>query len=291
MKLVRVIVFAIGTLLAAALVLAVALAVNGWNRLHQRQAHALRPLRVAPHDSLRAHGAHLARVMCASCHGGSDPSRLDGGGRDLWAGTGLGTLHAPDLTPRGVLASTSDEQVARAIREGVGRDDRALLGMPSRNWQALSDHDLAALIAFLRTQPPGQGATPRRTLTPLAYMLLGLRVVETSVQPPVEQALPEVPRALSADHGAYLAAVLGCRGCHGAALDGRGRDPMAPAGPALTQRDATLAAFAAAVREGRAYAGGRAIPDSLMPWRSHAHLDDTAVGALYMHLQALDGRR
>ncbi len=63
-------------------------------------------------------GAAIFALECASCHG------LDGGGADAWKkasyGKGLGDL--PDLTDAAFLAQSSDVQLRRAIRAGIGRN-------------------------------------------------------------------------------------------------------------------------------------------------------------------------
>lgn len=292
MRLLRILALSVGTLAAAALVLAIALLVNGWNTLHARQSHPVPVLRIQPADSLIDRGRHLAAIQCASCHGQAGRLPLSGGDSDLLAGTPLGSLHAPNLTPAGVLARYGDGELARAIREGVGRDGRALLLMPSKDSRVLSDRDLAALIAYLRSQPAVSREVPERKLTPAAYLALGLRLAETSVQHPVETAVPHPEEGMTRAYGEYLASYLGCRSCHGQALDGRGREPFAPEGPGLVSLVAAhdLPDFARAVREGRGMADGRGIPAAAMPWPVYASLTDTEVGALYALLQSL-GRR
>lgn len=288
MRMLRIVALAFGTLAAAALVIAVALFVNGWNTLHGRQAHAVPELRVAPADSLLERGRHLAAIQCASCHAPDQQLPLAGGDDNLLAGTPLGVLHAPNLTPAGVLGRYTDGQLSRAIREGVDRDGRAMLGMPSSDSRVLSDRDLAALITYLRAQPAVPREVPARRLTPAAYLVLGLRLAETSVQHPVAVAVPHPEEGLSPEYGDYLATYLGCRSCHGRELDGRGRDAFAPAGADLVRLASKhdLAAFSAAVREGRALSEARSLESTLMPWRVYASLTDTEIGALYTTLQA-----
>lgn len=230
----------------------------------------------------------MARMQCVGCHGSGAQLPLSGGEHNLLAGSPLGVLHGPNLTPGGVLAKYSNGELSRAIREGVDRDGRAMLAMPSEDLRGLSDHDLAALISYLRSQPAIDREVPKRQLTPAAYLVLGLRIAETSVQHPVTVAVPHPAEEMSAEYGDYLATPLGCRACHGKALDGRARTPFAPEGPDLVKLVAShdLGTFARAVREGRAMSDGHEMVPESMPWLAFATLTDTEVGALYTLLQS-----
>jgi hypothetical protein len=44
------------------------------------------------------------------------------------------------------LGGWSDAEIARAIREGVDKDGVGLVIMPSANYRALSDADVAAVV-------------------------------------------------------------------------------------------------------------------------------------------------
>jgi hypothetical protein len=53
------------------------------------------------------------------------------------------------------IGSWTDDQIARAIREGIGCGDRALFPtMPYQKFRHLSDEDLASVVAYIRTVPP-----------------------------------------------------------------------------------------------------------------------------------------
>jgi cytochrome c553 len=63
----------------------------------------------------------------------------------------------PNITPdkeTGIGAWT-DDQIMRAIRDGIGRDEHLLFPMmPFNSYQHVSDEDLRAIVAFLRSVPP-----------------------------------------------------------------------------------------------------------------------------------------
>ena len=272
--------------------LAVTLSVHGYSVAHGREKRQLLPLREAPDPSLAARGRHLARIACAGCHSPADTLPLAGGRANFLAlpgGPVLGQLYAPNLTPGGRLTHYGDAALGSAIREGLDPERRPLLVMPSKDYRGLSDRDLAALIAFLRAQPPVEAAVPPRRIGLLAYLALGMQVFETSLQRPVTIPVPEVPEGPTVEYGKYLTGMLGCAGCHGVDLRG-GRDPFAPRGPDLVglvsrhPRDT----FARALREGIG-ADGRGLDPTRMPWAPWRDLSDVEVTAVYDYLKSQAG--
>lgn len=100
------------------------------------------------------HGRRLANVLgCTGCHGadlhGSNVSADD---------PGFGDMNAPNLTL--LIPTYSDAEFTRVIREGVPKDGRVMWFMPSQNLQFLSDGDLAAVLAYLRSVPAGGKPMP-----------------------------------------------------------------------------------------------------------------------------------
>ena len=107
-------------------------------------------------------GAYLAEVgHCMDCH---TPNRPGGGGRD-WSRTGAGgrpttglagPVMAPNVTPHPEqgIGKWTDQQIVRAITEGVSADGRRLLPpMPFANYAKMAASDLADLVAYLRSLP------------------------------------------------------------------------------------------------------------------------------------------
>lgn len=114
---------------------------------------------------------------------------------------------APNLTPdRETGAGTwSDAQLARAIREGVGHDGRRLsLAMPYDYYSVMTDADVAAVIAYLRSLPAVRHALPKWIPTDVAEA------------PPEPRRPPADPARLAAavDKGAYLVRLARCGLCH-----------------------------------------------------------------------------
>src|SRR5205085_1398771 len=99
-----------------------------------------------------ARGDYLvhATAGCLDCHAG-------GAGQYFFHNEmPFGTLAAPNLTSGkgGVGSKMTDTLWERAIRHGVGNDGRNLVIMPANNFTHMSDEDLGAVVAYLKTLPP-----------------------------------------------------------------------------------------------------------------------------------------
>ena len=111
----------------------------------------------ATEEAKLAHGKRLTRVLgCFGCHGdtlqGTNVTKND---------PGFGDMNAPNLTL--LVPTYSDAELDRVIRGGVPKDGREFWFMPSEAYQFLSDADLAALIAHLRSvKPAGKPMPPVR---------------------------------------------------------------------------------------------------------------------------------
>jgi mono/diheme cytochrome c family protein len=253
-----------------------------------------RPLSV-PRDSVTvARGAHLVDAIgkCADCHG------EDLGGNVFIDDPGLGRIVAPNLTPGGRLASYSDAEVARALRHGVAKDGRRLLIMPSSDYNAFSDEDASAVIAYVRSRPPVTRELPAHNLKFLARALMVTGQLPAFEADRIDHGRAPVARvaaATTAAYGKYLADAGGCTGCHGPGLSG-GKIPGAPPDwkPAANLTPAgigswTEADFFRALREGRRPAG-TAI-DSLMPWPRAGRMTDDEIRAVWLYLRSVPPRQ
>jgi mono/diheme cytochrome c family protein len=172
--------------------------------------------------------------LCPLCHSPNGKAPLAGQnfGKD---GPPVGTIYASNLTPAGEINDWSDGEVIRAIREGVHKSGRPLVIMPSEVFHNLSDTDVQAIVAYLRSQPAVRPSTPPTKLNVVAALFIGSGVFHTSAQVPITQPIVAPTEGASADYGRYLVSILGCRLCHGENLAGRrpgGAGP--PAGPNLT---------------------------------------------------------
>src|SRR6185369_8616255 len=101
-----------------------------------------------------------------------------------------------------------DSEIAQAIRNGLHKDGRTLL-MPTESLRNLSDDDLAALIAFLRSQPPVQSETPALSPSPLLAFFFGAGLAELGT-PIVSEPIAAPPRSPTAAYGAYIISYQDC---------------------------------------------------------------------------------
>src|SRR5581483_8924782 len=160
-----------------------------------------------------------ALSACNVCHSQHDYTKH---GAPVIAGTegagqvipfrGLpGRVVAPNITPDMETGSGrwTDDQLARAIREGIGHDGRALFPlMPYGEYKALSDEDIASLVVYLRTLPPVRHELPKTEIIfPVKYL------IRTAPQP-ITTAVPMPDKSDSAKYQAYLVKVAGCYFCH-----------------------------------------------------------------------------
>jgi mono/diheme cytochrome c family protein len=120
-----------------------------------------------PHEDKLAYGRYLATSLghCLECHTPRGPDgrlyldKLGGGGQEIevpWTGAMVVSSNLTPANPDGI-AKWTDAQVKTAITKGE-RPDRPLVRLMAFDWyQTISDSDLDALVAYLRTLKP---ATP-----------------------------------------------------------------------------------------------------------------------------------
>ncbi|MHA7873314.1 MAG: c-type cytochrome [Hyphococcus sp.] len=173
-----------------------------------------------------AHGRHIARTRgCFGCHG----QQLQGYDFDTqwnWPERAV----APNLA---AYARQHDAATLEAaIRQGIGADGKALTAMPSFNFARMSDPDLAALIAFLRSAPVVEIDLPKSKLgwgVRWTYVTGAEKHMAywADAVPPLRINAAEAPQMAV---GEYLALTM-CNECHG--LDVRGQTLFPPPTPDL----------------------------------------------------------
>ncbi len=111
-------------------------------------------------DEQVAYGAYLAGPLghCVECHSPMGPNgpdvenQLGAGGLEIPGPWGLSV--SANITPTG-LADRSDAELKQMITTGIRPDGTAMLPpMPYGYYAKMTDEDLAAIIAYLRTLPP-----------------------------------------------------------------------------------------------------------------------------------------
>lgn len=236
-----------------------------------------------------ARGEKFART-CAGCHSSNGQLPLTGQNFGE-GGPPIGTLYAPSLTPAH-LKEWSDGEIVRAIREGVSRDGRSLIIMPSKAFHNLSDEDAQALVAYLRSQPADSADTPAKQINVMGALMFGTVLPPDifSVQEPIKSPVVAPQPGVTPEYGRYIAS-LGCQDCHGDRLAGISGpvDPNGPpAGPNLTsvKERYSEADFVKALRTG-VKPDGTMLSDE-MPWKDLEKLSDDDFKALYAYLSSLE---
>jgi len=115
-------------------------------------------------------GRYLTVVLgCNDCHtpgtfyGAPDMNRQLAGSELGWQGP-WGVSYAPNLTPDSTgLASWTDEEILRAMQNGVKKDGSPIAPpMPWPDFAHLTPRDAKAVVAYLRTLPAIHHVTPAR---------------------------------------------------------------------------------------------------------------------------------
>jgi cytochrome c553 len=205
-----------------AVVLAVAISLTiGWRPFLGPRARALENRKFQTTPARLARGRYLVNnVMgCTDCHSEHDYKAAGAPalGAKLGAGQifpvqGLpGNVVAPNLTPDSETGAGdwTDDQFARAIREGVGHDGRALFPlMPYLLYRVVSDEDLASIVVYVRSLPPVRNPLPKTEIIfPVRYLIRNAPQPLTAPVPPPDSSTP-------AKRGEYLIQLAACVDCH-----------------------------------------------------------------------------
>ena len=162
-------------------------------------------------------------------HGAPVPTGMEGAGEVMPIPDLPGRVVAPNLTSdrETGLGAWTDDEIARAIREGVDRNGRTLFPMmPYGAFRRMSDEDLASIVVFLRSLPP-----VRRQL-PATEIIFPVRYLIRSAPEPLTETVSS-DAATNTDpvkRGAYLTNLAGCGDCHTPSVRGQEVEGMAFAG-------------------------------------------------------------
>jgi mono/diheme cytochrome c family protein len=208
--------------LAAALVLLVlgGITAIGWEVVLGPKARATTDRKFDVTEARLARGKYLVEgpAACFHCHTEHDFSTPQYPIVESKKGAGwvmpipeLNNIAARNITPdqeTGIGAWTDDE-IARAIREGVSRDGSALFPvMPYMDFSSMDDEDVASVVVYLRSIPPVRNPMPVRQLPfPLEY-------IARTIPKPLTAPQPSHPVATAEDRGKYLVTIASCGGCH-----------------------------------------------------------------------------
>jgi mono/diheme cytochrome c family protein len=257
-----------------------------------------------------ARGKYIVNGMgeCFACHGPSDPSRpgwppvrgKEGSGYADYTRSGELLYVAANLTPdrETGVGNWTDDMLARAIREGVGRDGRLLdpTHMPYEFYRAMSDEDLASIIVYLRSIPAIRNPlpAPKRSDDIAAPFAI-----------PINAPVPVPDSSTPVKRGAYLVQIGACQWCH-TLRDQQTRQPLSglefaggdlinpnPFGQAtsanITPDSSGIsyydeAFFLRVIHTGKV--GARKL-NPVMPWWFFGHMSDNDLKAIFAYLRTL----
>ena len=233
-------------------------------------------------------GEHLANSFCTSCHSTTGELPLTGGvdlAKDI--SIPLGSFVSVNLTPAGPLKDWTDGEIFATLRTGVDPDGRRLINMSYMRARHMSDEDIQAVIAYLRSQPAVVNETqdPPDRVNLLAIFLSGAGMLPP-FQPPVTGPITAPPKGPTREYGEYIVSFQDCRDCHGEDLKGGKEGQLAPIGWNLQLvKNWTTEQFTTTMRTG-VDPNGYHISEN-MPWKAIGRMDDVELEAIHTYLASL----
>ena len=268
--------------------MAVALGLVGYSKISKKyQVGEAFTAPTSPEALARGKYLLTSTTGCLGCH-------ADGAGQYFFHNEmPFGALAAPNLTTGqgGLGGAMTDSDLERAIRHGIGHDGRVLVIMPSSSFTHMSDEDLGAVIAYLRTLPPANNELEPRNFAPPAYVLLGSGLVGDLPAAAIDQTAQHpatVAHGVTAEYGQYLVTLATCADCHGPNLTGAsgGPGPGAPnISPSGEVGQWTQEQFINTIRTGITPSGRQLTED--MPWKQFGTMVDEDLQAIYTYLHTL----
>jgi len=276
------------------------------------ESHPVKELKVKSDSSIIEHGRYLVYgpAHCAHCHTALENiPELEKGVEVPMSGgfvfeLPLGNVYTPNITSdkETGIGNHSDGELYRMLRHNVRKDGAACLElMPFFN---MSDEDIHAVIAFLRTVPPVKNEVPKND-----YTMMGKIIRTMAIKPsePAQNPIPFVKQDSTIAYGKYLCeSVANCMGCHtnrdlktGAFIGEpyAGGFQMGPdkstamytfITPNITSDPETgyLRLYDEPGFIGR-MRGGRVHQTSPMPWGPYSRLSDSDLKAIYRYLKTV----
>ena len=308
MKLLGKILLGLFVLLCLLLIAGITLTI-GWRPFFGPKARPLTVRKFETTPQRLARGRYLATAVsgCIYCHSQHDWARpgeailpgMEGAGEEVPYLDLPGRVVAPNFTPdpQTGAGTWTDDQLARAIREGIGHDGRALFPMmPYQRFRHMSDEDVASVVVYLRSLAPVQHALPpTQIIFPVKYLI---RNAPEPVTTPVASPDPSDRVAW----GQYLVTIGGCEDCHtpndhGAEIPGMNfaggmvfKTAQAQAAAANLTPDPSgisyydEALFLKVMRTG--YVGARKL-SPIMPIPVYSNMTDDDLKAIFAYLRTL----
>ncbi len=252
-------------------------------------------------------------ALCTDCHAHRDMTKFagprvagtEGAGGEVFD-TEVGYFTAKNITPA-KLGDWTDGEIYRAITAGVNKDGDALFPiMPWANYAQLSDEDIYAMIAYIRTLPPVEGEMePSTTKFPMNFII--------NLMPTVSERGARPDTADKIAYGKYVITMASCGDCHTPMEQGKpvagmqyagGMEFKLPSGDVVRSANITpdketgignlsREEFIAKFKK---YADSTYTPhavdpgsfNTIMPWIQYAGMKESDLGAIYDYLMSLE---
>jgi cytochrome c553 len=280
-------------LLGMLLLALVVMYILGSNRLNRDYDIQVETISIPTDGAAVDSGRHLveAVTLCQACHG----DNLEGAVIDDEPNIAL--ISAPNLTSGqgGVATYYTDEDWVRAVRHGVNPEGRGLIIMHSDLYNNLSEEDLGAIIAYVKSAPAVDNNVPSTKAEPIGRIFVALGMFDVEGMPliPAEEIDHKAPfaRTLMQDstqeYGQYLLSITVCSMCHGS--DYTGRPPLEPGTP--PSPDITTGGRLNGISEQDFISlfRTRGVGESdYMPWDVYANMTDEELTAILLYLTSLN---
>jgi len=292
-----------GGLVVVAVLLVVVLFLVGSRKVNRTYDVAIATVSIPDDAASIARGKHYVEAVgvCQVCHGQNLAGPVIDDCKNVpcigFSDESIfGKIAPANLTSGlgGIGGSFTDDDYIRAIRHGIGMDNQALTIMPAEEYNRISDDDLGATIAYLKTLPPvdnevgESGLGPLgRTLASFVGGLIPASLIDHEAQRPQSPAV-----GVTAEYGEYLSNI--CTVCHGEGLSGSrvpGNDRVKA--PDITMsgdiRHWTKSQFLDAIRSGNTPSGNLLDP-RFMPWNRFTQMTNDELDAIWLYLESLPGK-
>ena len=133
-------------------------------------------------------------------------------GGTIFEEEGLGTVPIPNITPdvETGIGGWTDGELIRSIRVGVDNKGKVLVPiMPYPAYKDISDNDVRAIVAYLRTVPPVVNEVSKPKLDFPVNIILGV----FPPKPIPVNDVPDPPKGDPVALGKYLVSLGVCRTC------------------------------------------------------------------------------
>jgi mono/diheme cytochrome c family protein len=178
----------------------------------------VRDTEVEPSIQRLARGKYLARhvTRCMSCHSERDfhffsgpviEETLGKGGREIYDNHFPTPVYAKNVTPANI-GDWSDGELIRALTSGLTASGKTIIpAMPWEDFAKMSEPDILAIVAYLRTLHPIETKEPPVTVGVTERFFLRLR--------PSKAELPtKTLESSNPDYPDYITNIAGCGPCH-----------------------------------------------------------------------------